>query len=355
MKLTRRKRDSIWLVVCKDQEGHWRKISTGARDPDAARRVAPTVLNRVLGEPREKSEGSTKAPSCITLSEAFHRTLKGPWRNSRAYKTLLSNIKILEQALGPDKDIRDINYHTLLGLAEEWRSRGYAEATVRRKFETLKVALKHIIQTETSPSGEPYMHLPSFPKVTLDNLRERFMTRDEERQALATIARLEDETGNRDWSYLRALVVFLLDTGARLGEALSARAEYIDGTRIVFPRYKTKTKKPRPVPLSRRVREEIEWLKQASPDGRLFPLDTNKVWRMWRQVRDEVPAIDDVNIHILRHTCASRLLQGGVPLYKVSSWLGHANLNITWERYSHLADEGLDDGLEALEDDPKPN
>ena len=41
--------------------------------------------------------------------------------------------------------------------------------------------------------------------------------------------------------------------------------------------------------------------------------------------------------HILRHTCATLLLEDGVPLQKVSALLGHASISITADLYGHLA------------------
>ena len=40
--------------------------------------------------------------------------------------------------------------------------------------------------------------------------------------------------------------------------------------------------------------------------------------------------------HLFRHTFASRLVQAGVPIAKVSAWLGHANISTTMI-YAHLA------------------
>ena len=57
--------------------------------------------------------------------------------------------------------------------------------------------------------------------------------------------------------------------------------------------------------------------------------------------------LGDVRIHDLRHTFASFLVKQGVPLYHVSTLLGHSDIRIT-QRYSHLAPENLHDVLKYL-------
>ena len=61
--------------------------------------------------------------------------------------------------------------------------------------------------------------------------------------------------------------------------------------------------------------------------------------------RDEF--LTEVTLHVLRHTCASRLVQRSVPIYTVSKWLGHSSVKVT-ERYAKLAPESPAMALQAL-------
>ena len=58
--------------------------------------------------------------------------------------------------------------------------------------------------------------------------------------------------------------------------------------------------------------------------------------------------IMDFVFHDLRHTCATRMVQAGVDLYKVQRLLGHKSPIMT-QRYAHHYPESLRDGVEALE------
>ncbi|WP_417908558.1 tyrosine-type recombinase/integrase, partial [Candidatus Electronema sp. PJ] len=52
--------------------------------------------------------------------------------------------------------------------------------------------------------------------------------------------------------------------------------------------------------------------------------------------------------HSCRHTCASWLVQAGVPLITVKEILGHSTIALT-ERYSHLAPDGTRAALRVME------
>src|SRR5262249_42886020 len=79
--------------------------------------------------------------------------------------------------------------------------------------------------------------------------------------------------------------------------------------------------------------------------GQLAPIATfQKSWETAR-VRAGVP---DCRLHDLRHTYASRLVSGGVPIIHVARLLGHKSIAMTM-RYSHLAPLELDRAISVLD------
>ena len=70
----------------------------------------------------------------------------------------------------------------------------------------------------------------------------------------------------------------------------------------------------------------------------------------WNQTRKENGFSDDPHMvpHILRHTCASRLVQAGIDLRRVQTFLGHQTIQMTL-RYAHLATNDLDQCAIALD------
>jgi integrase len=79
-------------------------------------------------------------------------------------------------------------------------------------------------------------------------------------------------------------------------------------------------------------------------------LDAHSLRWQWEKVRGlmKMDADPQFVVHMLRHTCASRMVQRRVPLAVVQKWMGHKKIETTL-RYAHLAPDSLLMGREALE------
>ena len=56
-----------------------------------------------------------------------------------------------------------------------------------------------------------------------------------------------------------------------------------------------------------------------------------------------------MRFHDLRHSCASLLAAQGVPARVAMQILGHSNISMTQETYTHVFDEGLRDAADAMD------
>lgn len=56
-----------------------------------------------------------------------------------------------------------------------------------------------------------------------------------------------------------------------------------------------------------------------------------------------------VRFHDVRHTCASLLLAQGVPARVVMDVLGHSQLSVTTDLYSHVMPTALRDAADAMD------
>jgi integrase len=80
----------------------------------------------------------------------------------------------------------------------------------------------------------------------------------------------------------------------------------------------------------------------ANPDGSPLKPDSVSATVSVLFKRLKIPTPKGASLHLLRHTLASQMLDGSVPLPVVSVRLGHSSISTTAEIYSH-AIHGQDD------------
>lgn len=218
-------------------------------------------------------------------------------------------------------------------LIAHLRKRGNSNATINRKMAALSKLLRKAYKM-----GEIHS-LPEFKRQKERSGRIRFLEPMEEADLFRALS-------TRNELYAR-FCIFLVDTGARLGEGTGLRWTDITKDRVTF--WLTKSGRSRSVPLTARARAAIE----ASHGAKIGPFTTieqPKFRAEWNDAKAEIGLGMDSDVvpHVLRHTCASRLVQGGVDLRRVQTWLGHQTLQMTM-RYAHLASHDLDMCVPILE------
>ena len=82
------------------------------------------------------------------------------------------------------------------------------------------------------------------------------------------------------------------------------------------------------------------------PDGR--PFDPDSVTHTFIKVMKKA-GLSGVRLHDLRHTHASLMLKAGIHAKVVSERLGHANIGITLDTYSHLLPGLQEDAAERFD------
>lgn len=136
------------------------------------------------------------------------------------------------------------------------------------------------------------------------------------------------------------ILLFLLSTGARLNEALTATWKNInvEGGVWKVDASLSKSKKPRSIPLNDSALWVLEQLDSKERSPYLFPSPVTgrpyaPINRAWYRLRKKANV--NIRIHDLRHSFASFLVAGGRTLYEVQQILGHSDPKVTM-RYAHL-------------------
>ena len=150
--------------------------------------------------------------------------------------------------------------------------------------------------------------------------------------------------GFRTLTY-RTIAGLVYGTGMRISEALSVTVHDIDAARGVINVLKTKVRRPRVARLSPALLEVLRqyWRATRPPKPYLFPgrdptrpLEQTIVQAAFKSAARSAGLGKVVTPHILRHTFATHLLEGGVDIHTVQLLLGHANLAATL-RYLHVS------------------
>ena len=181
---------------------------------------------------------------------------------------------------------------------------------------------------------------------TVENARDRIATPSE---AATLIAAMQPKD--------RAALGFAVYAGLRLGEllALDVVAVDIEGGWIHVHRswdregkqfVATKSRKPRKVPIIDKLgvllADHFVLLNHPS-NGLLFPSANNPAWptdpgilrrRTYKRWKDA--GLKPLGFHEGRHTFASIGIAAGLNAKTLSTYLGHATITITLDRYGHL-------------------
>jgi len=207
-------------------------------------------------------------------------------------------------------------------------------ATINRKLAALSKMLKFAKQR-----GWVTFEF-SLDREKESNGRLRWLTKHEEESLILNTL----ELGRGEHA---ALWVFLIDTGARVGEALKLEWKDVNFEQKTATFWDTKNNEARTVPLTSRVMNMLEDnTNKTSP----FELSQPNVNYVWQQVKAKMGLAEDKEFvpHALRHTCASRLVQNGIPVLTVMKFLGHKSVQITL-RYAHLSTANFADAVAVLE------
>lgn len=265
----------------------------------------------------------------VTLLDRYVDTL---WESGKHKTNVVAFIHDLYDMM-PEKEFSVFSQDTLDRLVNALRKRGNSNATINRKLSALSKLLR-----KASKMGD-IGALPDFTRQKERAGRIRFLEIDEEE-------RLFKALGKRNEHY-RRLCIFLVDSGARLGEALGLRWNDLQGTMATF--WITKSGRSRSVPLTSRAREAIGHATSRGL-GPFTDIDQQQFRTAWKLAKQDAGFHDDPDLvpHVLRHTCASRLVRGGIDIRRVQMWLGHQTLQMTM-RYAHLASQDLDLCVPVLE------
>jgi integrase len=312
-----------------------RKLTIGRHGspwtPETARKEAKTLLGIIEdgADPAADKMARREAPTITELAERFlaeHAEAKRKGSTAAEYKRLLD--KIILPALGKRK-VADVTRADMTKLHHASRAAPYqANRVLAVLSKIFNLAERWGLRADGS---NPCRHVEKFA----ERKRERMLSP-------AELARLGDALAAHDGSpYAVAAVKLLVFTGARLGEVLGLKWEWIDFERgeARLPDSKTGAKTLHLPPPALAVLVGLPRL-----DGNPYVIAGAKegaalvnLEKPWRAIRKPA-GLDDVRLHDLRHAFASVAASSGMGLPIIGKMLGHTQAATT-ARYAHLASD----------------
>ena len=261
--------------------------------------------------------------------------------------------------------LADVGRQDVQDLADRMLADGADPSTIRNAIMPLRVIFRRAVSRgEVSVNPCTGLELPA-----VRGRRDRIASPEEAADLLSILA--DDD---------RVLWATALYGGLRRGELMELRWSDVDlasGIIRVERAYDPKEREVvetksragrRRVPIAAVLRDELiaHKLRSGRSEGLVFSVDgerrlaysgaIRRAARAWaaetarRQEADpKAPALVPIGLHECRHTFASLMIAAGVNAKALSTYMGHANIAITLDRYGHLMPGNEDEAAGLLD------
>jgi len=296
----------------------------------------------------------TKMP---TLSEATKVVYRRRKNGTKSATNFLIGMKHNIKALGdlPVNKITRPMVNKMMDILKQERKN--SNAVVNQKMGYLRVVLQEMEE-------DGYIEMIKFPKPRpTKNSKVHYLTKDMEEELLAWFERgknykpdklckiaLHNLQVIKEGLEARDIIICLIDLGCRVNELLGLEKRFVDFDNNQINFNERKNDQAVAVPMTDRVRLIIKKYYDNCKDfDKLFSLNYSRMYGFWQAARESLGYADKkfYTIHLCRHTCASRLVQRGVPILLVKDWLGHEDIENTMI-YAHLQPKALHSYVEVL-------
>jgi integrase len=308
--------------------------------------------------------GTVRASSATTLRQAWDEWLEGArsglirTRSGDRYKP--SALHGYEKSMANrvlarlgDERVDKLSRQQLQELADELYGEGLDPSTIRNTLMPIRALYRRLLQRGQVGSN-PTANL-ALPAVR--GKRDRIVTPEQARGLLEALPEPQ-----------RPLWATALYAGLRRGELMALRFEDLDfdhGVIKVERSYDPKAHEfvepksrsgRRTVPMASVLRAYLASAKLSRSDrtGLVFSVDGERVFddrtvakvatACWRERK-----LEPVTLHECRHTFASLMIRAGVNVKALASYMGHASITITLDRYGHLLPGNESEAAELLD------
>lgn len=377
-------------------DGRWEARITTGRTEDGKQKIkylygktrqeCSDALNAFIND---NNKGVYIEPSKYTVSQWLDEWYNDHVVGSVKLSTRVSYEMIIRKHLKPNfghfklKDLKSSNvqsvYKKMLTTGRVDGKGGLSEKSIRNIHLVFRKALQVAYASDMiakNPVTDGRITLPEQPKK-----KDIRVFTPEEQKAI------EQECKNHRWG-----IIILLDlySGMRQGEILALKWNDIDfeknaikinkqlsrlknfdknvpGKTVLLVQPYTKNNNDRIVSVSPAIIAKLKeyqdkenvirksWGKAYQDNNLAFCRDDGyfvepKTFQDFFKRVLKIAKVNDGNVHALRHTFATRALEAGIPVKVVSQILGHSNIQITLDTYSHVLQELQEEAMQIISD-----
>jgi integrase len=261
-------------------------------------------------------------------------------RSADQYKNLYDSK--LKSEFGNIK-INAITKRQIQAFHSRLHSEGFSNAYCNRFIQLIKASINVGINImEVIHIKNPAVGIPLFEEEG----RERFLSNEELFRLLPVLLNAEAH-----FIVPARIIRFLLATGLRIGECFNCRSEHInlENKTMSIPASHAKSKRLDSIPLNAAA---VEVLNECDRGGS-HPFANPATGKPFVSIKKSFKTLMDraqlegVTAHVMRHTAASLMINGGHSLYTVGRILRHASVT-TSAKYSHLQTHTLQSASDTI-------
>jgi len=203
--------------------------------------------------------------------------------------------------------------------------RKVSDSTIRKEIGIIRSAINWIC-----PNSKAVFELP--PESAPRDIR---ITKDEYKELL-NFAESE---------HIRLFIILAIGTAARSGALLDLTWSQIDFKKgLIQLSNASETNKRRAlIPMTNTVRDALEDAYQSRTCAYVIEYGSNKIKSVRKGFKTTAlrAGLPNVTPHVLRHTSASWMAEGGVSMDEISQYLGHSNSKVTQSVYARYSPDYL--------------
>ena len=304
---------------------------------EAAAWEAQQRANVLLGKPVDDQSKGRSGPAPSTIGGLVSWVADTHWRKKKSAVYLIRNAELFAEFVGPNVSAASaLSTEKVAEYCKDMAARARCERTIDRHRSAISVLARYAA-ARNMITTKPV--LAWGPKV---EGRRRYFEEWEVEKITSTLRHWGKEDDARFYE-------FLLDTGARLSEALKLKWTDVLTNHVILA--DRKSGRTSTIPMTPRLKANLLALKQGprgADPGPFAVVTKGGQTHTWRQLQEHLPFLADaVPHHSFRHTTCSWLVQRGVDLFRVKEFMDHQSIQTTMG-YAHLAPKHMEDVVKML-------